>query len=136
VSFVHTLRVRYQEADMQRHVYFPRLLEYCDVAMVEFLRDLGWPYEQLVDLGFDPVVVKVEIEFERPARFDEQLAIEVTPTRFGRSSFGLAFQIRGLDDVGVAQASISYVNFDAEERVSRPIPASVRAKLAAVLPPG
>ena len=76
-GFVHELRVRYHETDAQHHVYNARYLEYLDVAMTEYLRDLGWPYAELVELGFDPVVGKIEIEFQRPAGFDEILRIEV-----------------------------------------------------------
>jgi acyl-CoA thioester hydrolase len=128
-TFVHEMRVRYHETDPQRHVYNARYLEYLDVAMTEYFRELGWPFEQLVELGFDPVVGKVEIEFHRPAGFDEVLAIEVRPTRLGNSSLDLAFAIRtGLD--AVATATISYVNFDPDTRASRPIPDLVREKLS------
>jgi acyl-CoA thioester hydrolase len=127
-GFVHELRVRYHETDAQHHVYNARYLEYLDVAMTEYLRDLGWPYAELVALGFDPVVGKIEIEFQRPAGFDEILRIEVRPARLGNSSLDLAFAVRSGDDP-VATATISYVNYDPATRASRPIPDVVRERL-------
>lgn len=129
-AFVHELRVRYHETDPQHHVYNARYLEYLDVAMTEYLRELGWPYEEMVELGFDPVVGKVEIEFRRPAAFDEMLRIEVVPTRLGSSSLDLSFTVRAAEEL-VATATISYVNFDAATRASRPIPDLVRERLSA-----
>jgi acyl-CoA thioester hydrolase len=130
MAFFHELRVRYQETDMQRHVYFARYLEYADIAMTEYMRHLGWDYEELIESGFDPVIGRLEIEYEQPARFDELVRIEVTPERIGTSSFALAFAIRGPGDRPAARATISYVNFDATTRLTAPIPAAVAAALA------
>lgn len=127
-AFAHELRVRYHETDPQRHVYNARYLEYLDVAMTEYFRDLGWGFGELFELGFDPVVGKVEIEFHRPAGFDELLRIEVAPARLGTSSLDLAFAVTAGGD-SVATATISYVNYDPEARASRPIPDVVREKL-------
>ncbi|MBA3866800.1 MAG: acyl-CoA thioesterase [Solirubrobacterales bacterium] len=128
-AFVHQIRVRYQETDMQRHVYFSRYLEYADIAMTEYFRELGWDYEELIDLGFDPVIGKLEIEYQQPARFDEVIEVEVTPARIGNSSFALDFAIRGPGDRPAAKATISYVNFDATTRETRPVPEVVVAAL-------
>jgi acyl-CoA thioester hydrolase len=129
--FCHELRVRYHETDAQHHLYNARYLEYIDVAMVEYLRHLGWRYEELVETGFDPVLARVELDFHQPATFDENLQIQVWPKRVGNASFALGFAILGAGDRPVADASISYVNYDALARGSRPIPAAVRAELVA-----
>jgi acyl-CoA thioester hydrolase len=133
MPFSHQIRVSYQDVDMQRHVYFPRYLEYADLAMVEFLRHLGWVYEELIEIGFDPVVGRLELDYGRPARFDELITVTVVPTRIGNASFALEYEIQGSDGADVAKVVISYVNFDAEERVTRPIPDSVRPKLESAL---
>jgi acyl-CoA thioester hydrolase len=130
-AFSHQMRVRYHETDAQHHVYNARYLEYIDVAMVEYLRHLGWSYEELVATGFDPVVGRVELDFHQPATFDEDLRIQVWPQRIGSSSFALGFEILGAAERRVASAEISYVNYDAAARASAPIPAAVRTELAA-----
>lgn len=135
MAFVHQLRVRYQETDMQGHVYFSRYLEYADIAMIEFFRELGWDFDELVEADFDPVVGSLETEYLQPARFDQLLQIEVTVARVGTSSFTILFEIRIGTGATAARAKISYVNFDAKARSVAPIPAHVREKLDAATPP-
>jgi acyl-CoA thioester hydrolase len=86
-------RVRYHEADAQRIVFNARYLEWCDVAMAEFFRRCGWDYEALIAAGCDPSLVKVNLEFKRPAVFDDELDVFARPLQVGRSSFTLRFDI-------------------------------------------
>ena len=128
-DFVHELRVRYHETDAQHHVYNARYLEYLDMAMVEYMRDLGWGYEELVEAGFDPVLGRVEMDFHRPARFDEVLRIVVRTERIGGASFDIGFAVHGEDGEGIVSASIAYINYDAASRSSVAIPPEVREKM-------
>lgn len=132
--FVYRHRVRYHETDAQHHVYSARYLEYVDVAFTEFLRELGWDYADAVRSGFDPVLARAEIDFQMGARFDDTLDILVVPTRVGRSSFDIRFEIRSDREAGVAAVSVAYVNFDTGSRASVPIPEAIRERLEARVP--
>jgi acyl-CoA thioester hydrolase len=129
-GFEYRHRVRYHETDAQHHVYNSRYLEYVDIAMTEFFRALGWDYPDLVAGGCDPALVRVELEFDAPARFDEEIDIGVRPARVGTSSFTLAFEIsRATDGASVARANIVYVNLDTDTGRSRALPDDVRAQM-------
>jgi acyl-CoA thioester hydrolase len=121
--------VRYHEIDGQSHVYNSRYLEYLDAATIEFVRALGWGPAESLEAGFDPVLARVEMDFRSPARLDEDLEVEVRPTRIGNAGFDFAFAVRGADGRQVLEAQIAYVNYDAEARSSRPIPAAIVAAL-------
>jgi acyl-CoA thioester hydrolase len=115
-------RVRYHEVDAQGFMFNSRYLELADVAMAEFFRDLGFPYRELVARGTDPSVVKANIEFRRPARFEDVLVASVTCLRVGVPSFDLAtFVSREGDGVEIADMRLTYVNVDAEQAVARPL---------------
>ena len=45
-SFVHTLRVRWSEVDMQGIVFNGNYLNYFDVAFTEYWRAIGLPYPE------------------------------------------------------------------------------------------
>ncbi|MFN8218222.1 MAG: acyl-CoA thioesterase [Solirubrobacterales bacterium] len=128
-AFVHRLRVRYHEIDGQSHVYNARYLEYLDVAMVEFFRELGWGLDAALKAGFDPVLARVEMDFRMPARVDEILGVEVRPTRVGGASFDISFAVRADHGDTVLEAAIAYVNFDTKARSARPVPAGIAAAL-------
>jgi acyl-CoA thioester hydrolase len=128
-------RVRYHETDAQRIVFNARYLEWCDVAMAEFFRRLGWDYAALIEAGCDPSLVTVTLEFKRPAVFDDELDVFVRPVQVGRSSFTLDFDVyRASDGEHLALAEIVYVNVDVGTQRSRVLPDAIRSHLQANLP--
>jgi acyl-CoA thioester hydrolase len=134
-AFVHRHRVRYHELDPHDHVYNSRYLEFVDVAMMEFLRDLGWGFEEALKLGFDPLLARAEIDFRSPARYDDELEVVVSVRRIGSASFDIDFLIRAEGGATVAEVAVAYVNCDPATGRSDPIPDLVRAALEGRLEP-
>lgn len=124
--FWHRERVRFRDVDLQRIVYYGKYLDYFDNAFYEYLRSLGFEAGELNErFQFDTSVVRVEIDYLSPARFDEELDVGVRVTRLGRSSFDVSFEIRKGDDV-VCRAKLVMVNYDAEGSRARLIPDDIR----------
>ncbi|GAC1436178.1 MAG: thioesterase family protein [Solirubrobacteraceae bacterium] len=124
-------RVRYHEVDAQGHVFNARYLEFLDVAMTEWLRELtGMPYTVLVARGCDVVLARTTLEFRAPARFDDELETTVRVASVGTSSFVLDFTVSAaLDARELVKAQTVYVNFDAAAAGKRPLPGFLRALL-------
>jgi acyl-CoA thioester hydrolase len=85
-----TLRVRYPEVDAMGVVHHSRFLQYFEIGRVEMLRAMGCAYADLEKQGVFFVVVKAEVKFRSPARYDEELAlttklVKVTHVRFDHS---------------------------------------------------
>ena len=130
MAHVLTHRVRYHEADAQGFLFNSRFLELTDVAMTEFFRGLGWPYRELVAGGTDPSLVTAQLDFERPAKFEDLLDLDVRCEHVGRSSFRLKTCISRAGEL-VAIVTITYVNVDAHAATPRPLPTSVADALRA-----
>ncbi|MGH3344315.1 MAG: acyl-CoA thioesterase [Carbonactinosporaceae bacterium] len=127
--FVHPLRVRYHETDGQHIVFNARYLEYFDVAMTEYFRGRGWPYQKMVSAGLDPSLVHTSIDFHRPARFDDELRVLVRCRAIGTTSFTLEFEVLRDDGERLASAEIVYVNLDPATQGARPVPDRFRRLL-------
>lgn len=121
-------RVRYHETDAQTLMFNSRYLELADVAMTEFIRNLGWTYAEFVADGADPSVVRAEVDFKGAVRFDDVLELETACTRVGTSSFRLRTEFRRDADV-VAVTDLVYVNVDPRTGTSAPLPAKVAEAL-------
>jgi len=121
-------RVRSYEVDHQGFVFNGRYLEITDAAMAEYFRGLGFAYPELIDAGFDPAVVSIELRFERPARLDDQLVIDARCAHVGRSSFVLVFTFTR-DEQALAEVRTTYVNVAAASETSVPIPRDIRDRL-------
>jgi acyl-CoA thioester hydrolase len=91
VSFVHHLRPRYAEVDVQGVVFNAHWLTYFDEASTRFIDSLGFPPAQAFVRDFDLMIVKAVVEWQGPAGFDDDVAIAVTPGRIGTKSLELVY---------------------------------------------
>src|SRR5256714_8586864 len=73
----HTLqiRVRYPEADPMGYLHHSRYLQYFEMGRIELLRSLGHSYVEMERQGILFVVVKAEIRYKAPAKFDDELTL-------------------------------------------------------------
>ncbi|MDI6812183.1 MAG: thioesterase family protein [Desulfitobacteriaceae bacterium] len=122
--FICPLRVRYSEIDGQGIVFNAHYLTYMDVAITEYLRNLGFDYKALAASGtMDMALVKTTLEYKASAFFDDLLAIGVRISALGRSSYTVDFEIfRDSSDEVILKAQTIYVNYNAAARAAEPIP--------------
>jgi acyl-CoA thioester hydrolase len=79
----HTIqiRVRYPEVDGMGYLHHSRFLQYFEMGRVELLRSRGFNYAELEQQGVFFVVVKAQINFRAPAKYDELLTLITCLTR-------------------------------------------------------
>lgn len=70
-----TIRVRYPEVDAMGYLHHSRYLQYFEMGRVELLRSYGVSYADLERQGIFFVVIKAEIRYKAPARYDEELQL-------------------------------------------------------------
>jgi len=127
--FRYYLRVRYGECDAQRVVFNARYADYIDLATTEFVRALGFG-EALANGSLDYQLVKLIVDWEAPARYDQVLELSVYATRLGNTSFTLAteFRIAGRQEVIVTAETVNVV-VDARTLKKTPLSPDFRATL-------
>ena len=77
-SFETKIRVRYGETDQMSFVYYGVYAQYYEVGRVELLRSLGVTYKKLEEMGFALPVVSLNINYKKPAYYDDELIIRTT----------------------------------------------------------
>lgn len=127
--FRYYLRVRYGECDAQKVVFNARYADYVDLAIFEYLRELGFG-AALLDGSFDYQVVKLTLEWKAPARFDQVLELSVCPARLGTTSFTVVteFRVSGEERL-LARAETVYVNVDPVTLLKAPLSPELRSAL-------
>ncbi len=123
--YVHRLRVRYGEVDMQRVVFNAHYLAYCDDACERWLAAVGL---DVIALGWDFMLKKATIEWSSAATVHDQVEIGVSVTRWGTTSFDVGFA-GSVDARPVFACTITYVGVRPGTRETMPPPAEVRAAL-------
>lgn len=129
--FRYTFRVRYGECDAQNVVFNARYADYADLAATEFLRAIGLDYRDVLARGLDNQVVKLTLQWQGPARFDDVLCARVHCSHLGNSSYTLhtVFTRYG-EDTPLASAEAIYVMVTREPWAKTPVPDDLRAALA------
>jgi len=75
------LRVRYGETDQMGYVYYGNYAEYFEVGRVEWLRNLGISYKSLEESKIMLPVLHLNINYLKPAKYDDLLTIITTPKK-------------------------------------------------------
>jgi acyl-CoA thioester hydrolase len=129
-EFCYLLRVRYSECDAQKVVFNGRYVDYIDVAVAEFMRVIWGNYNDILSKDIDNQVVKLTIDWEAPAHFDEIVAITVKAVRAGSSSYSLQLNFYNYENhKKLASAEIIYAMVSAAKHVKMEIPQNMRKKL-------
>ena len=71
------LRVRYAETDRMGYAYYGNYATYFEVARVEAMRALGMSYKSMEDDGVLLPVSEFNIQYKKPAYYDDELTIVV-----------------------------------------------------------
>jgi acyl-CoA thioester hydrolase len=129
IPFVHTLRVRYAECDMQGHVFNAQYFTWLDIAHTELWRATVGPYQAFVASGFEFVVAEASARFRSPAHFDDEIAIAIELTALSNSSMTTRHTLRRGEEL-LAECSLRHVCVDARELGKAPWPEAVRAAFA------
>jgi acyl-CoA thioester hydrolase len=127
--FVHRLRVRYHECDPQGIVFNATHFAYFDVVLTELWRAAFGSYGAMVAAGVDVQVVDASASFRAPARFDDELDLEMTIVRLGNSSITSAIEERR-DGELLVSGRLVHVCVDAATHAKQPVPEFMRGRLA------
>ena len=123
------LRVRYAECDMQGRAFNGHYLTWIDMAHTEALSSVAGSFEMFSERGIDFVVAAAELRFHRPARFNDELVVNVSIEMPGRTSLRSRYTFdRGTELV--AEATMTHVCVDSVTFDKQPWPDWFRDQLA------
>lgn len=113
-EFKHTitLRVRYGETDQMGYCYYGNYAQYFEVGRVEALRSLGMSYRELEEEGVMLPVSHFEIDYLRPALYDDLLTIvtEITEVAGARLFFDYTILNEKEETVCRAKTTLVFVS--------------------------
>ncbi|TDU40572.1 acyl-CoA thioester hydrolase [Gelidibacter sediminis] len=87
------LRVRYGETDQMGIVYYGNYAQYFEVGRVEWLRKLGVSYKQMEQDGLMLPVIKMTVEFKKPALYDDLIKVKTQLVKLPSASIEFNYEI-------------------------------------------
>lgn len=132
MAFRSLLKIRFGDIDHAGIVYYPRFLHYFHVALEEFFgQALGIDYPILIDeyrIGLP--TVHLETDFRRPLRYGDQIDVEVSVLKIGKSSMTFGYRVfkPGKEELLIEGHNV-VVCLDMDKFKKRDIPDWLRRKL-------
>lgn len=110
--FTFPVRVYYEDTDAGGVVYHSQYLNFMERARTEWLRHLGFEQTLLrAEDGILFVVHSMQLQFKKPARFNDQLQVQSRLLALGRGSFSCEQRIMRNDQILIeAQVKVACVD--------------------------
>jgi len=107
-EFFWPIRVYYEDTDSGGVVYYANYLKFMERARTEMLRSLGFEQDQLQQqLGILFAVHSVNIQYKKPAKFNDGLNVVTTISTCGKASIVFIQKIFHDDVIDDSQANAS-----------------------------
>lgn len=75
-------RVEFYDTDSMGVVWHGNYVKYCEMARCAFLREINYTYLDMKNDGFAYPIVKMDFKFIRPAKFDDEIWVEIDLAEF------------------------------------------------------
>jgi acyl-CoA thioester hydrolase len=125
------VRVYFENTDAGGVVYHGEYLKFLERARTEWLRHLGYEHQALArDHRVLFVVASMAIEFAKPARLDDSLAVSVRLESLGKVRCVFVQEVRRDDEV-LVKAKVTVASVNAENMKPAEIPEGLRRKMEA-----
>jgi acyl-CoA thioester hydrolase len=147
-EFSWPVRVYYEDTDSGGVVYYANYLKFMERARTELLRSIGYQQDQLQqeqdqlqqELGIIFAVHSVNIQYRKPARFNDELNVVTLISALGKASISFKQSVylestsHGDESVNsssglLSEADIKIACLNAKKFTTQSIPASIIKKI-------
>ncbi len=135
-SFSWPVRVYYEDTDSGGVVYYANYLRFMERARTEWLRSFGVEQDRLRDeQGVIFAVRRVDVDYLKPARFNDSLDVTAKIVAQGRASLTFEQSVLRHDDGGcveLCRGSVKIVCLDAAAFRPCPLPDFLKMEIRSV----
>ena len=129
-EFVLQVRVYYEDADAGGVVYHSNYLNFMERARTEWLRHAGFEQNTLIEKkGILFAVRKINIDYNKPAVFNDLLNIKTCIIEHRKASFIFEQVIFNQEDETICKAEIKIACLDSKTMKPKPIPETILSEL-------
>lgn len=110
-----SISVRYCETDAMGFLHHSNYLNYFELGRTELFRAQGGNYRRMEELGMYLVVVKFQIHYRKPARYDDELSLQTEITRTTPARIEHRYELRrGSELLNTAESTIACIGADGQ----------------------
>lgn len=125
------IRVRYGETDQMGYLYYGNYALYYEVGRAEAVRELGFTYRRLEEMGIMMPVVELNVQYYRPALYDDLITVKTILKELPDGS-KIQFHSELYNEEGtfLNKGVTTLVFYDPKEKKTVNMPDVIRTRLA------
>ena len=126
-KFFASIKVRFNETDLQGHVNFGQYYFYFDVGATEYMEAIGYDYATMLKDDVDLLYAESHCNYKSSAQWPEVLRVHTRIAHLGRRSVRYEFDVRAENDG--RQVAIGHIVAVAAQRgtwAEREVPQGLR----------
>ena len=129
-EFKWQVRVYYEDTDAGGVVFYANYLRFMERARTEWLRNVGFEHEQLInEHGLIFAVKSVSIDYKKPGRLDDLLTVTSSLLKYRGASITFQQSIKNEKDELLTQAEIKVACLNASTLKASPMPEELLLEL-------
>lgn len=130
MEFVWPVRVYYEDTDAGGVVYHANYLKFMERARSEWLRQLGFEQDELIETKNVVFAVRrIEVNFIKPARFNASLKVHSRIVAMRRASIDFLQAVKLHADETLCEARVRIASLDARSLRVKRIPEAIKLML-------
>ncbi|MFV0436061.1 MAG: acyl-CoA thioesterase [Desulfopila sp.] len=98
VWYRHAMRILYADTDRSQVVYHANYLRYFEAGRTSLMRNANYPYKKIEESGYLYPVIKTELNYYLPLRYDDLIYIHTRPADLGLVKVQFDYLITRADD--------------------------------------
>jgi len=128
-EFSWPIRVYYEDTDAGGVVFYANYLKFFERARTEMLRSAGFEQDDLVrDENMIFVVRSINVDYLKPARFNEQINVSASIIETRRASLTFEQTITRQQDL-LCRGTVKIASLDAQSMRPKPVPIAILEQL-------
>lgn len=116
-TYQHT--VQYYETDRMGITHHSNYIRWMEEARIDFLKEIGWDYAKLEEMGIVSPVVEVSCKYKQSTTFSDEVFIDVSVREFKGVKLILDYVMKNSAGKVVAQAESIHCFLDTAGRPLR-----------------
>jgi acyl-CoA thioester hydrolase len=114
------IRVRYAETDQMRFVHHSNYIIWFEFARVELMKHYGFSYARLEDEGYMMPVLEINVQYFKPARFDELITIRAFISQMPRAKIKFEYEVSNEHGVLICRGSSLHSFMNQKDKAVKP----------------
>ena len=114
---MYTHKVHYYETDKMGITHHSNYIRWMEEARIDFLKQIGWGYEEIESMGIISPVTSVECKYKSTTTFADEVYIDIWVEEFKGVKLKIRYNMQKSDGTSVCEAVSEHCFINKEGKI-------------------